>query len=217
MTFHNARSNMIKQQLRTGDVLEDRILALYDLLPRHEFVPENYIQFAYSDMQIPLDHGQRMLTPLEEGILLQSLELSGTELILEVGTGTGYFTALLSKLCKKVISIDYFADFTKHADKQLKIHQCNNVELFTGDACQGWLEQAPYDVIVFTGAIEELNETQRLQVMPGGKLIAIQGKAPVMQAYLHQLDHQNNWSHKLLLETEIPLMIDKSRTKEFVF
>ncbi|MDR3503165.1 MAG: protein-L-isoaspartate O-methyltransferase [Legionella sp.] len=217
MSYQHARTNMVKQQLRTGDVLEESILSLYDVIPRHEFVPEQYTQFAYSDMQIPLGHGQRMLTPLEEGIILQSLELKGTETVLEVGTGSGFFTALLSKLCKQVISVDYYSEFTANAARKLKAHHCENVELITGDACQGWLEKAPYDIVIFTGAVEKLTETHMLQVLPGGKLFAIEGKMPVMKGMLHQLDHQGNWQKSMILETGLPLLIDKLKPKEFTF
>jgi protein-L-isoaspartate(D-aspartate) O-methyltransferase len=217
MSYQNARINMVKQQLRTGDVLEESILNLYNLIPRHEFVPEKYTHFAYSDMQIPLGYDQRMLTPLEEAIILQNLDLKGHETVLEIGTGTGFFTALLSKLCKKVISVDYYEQFTLNAARKLHMHHCDNVELVTGDASQGWLEQAPYDVIIFTGALEQLNKTQRLQIVPGGKIFAIEGKYPIMQARIHHLDHQENWHESLIFETEIPLLIDTLRQKEFVF
>lgn len=217
MSYQNARVNMVKQQLRTGDVLEESILNLYDIFPRNEFVPEQYADFAYSDMQIPLAHDQRMLTPLEEGTILQALDLKGHETVLEVGTGSGFLTAMLSKLCKQVISVDYYADFTSNAARKLKAHHCDNVELITGDASQGWLDKAPYDVIVFTGALEQLNETHLLQILPGGKLLAIEGKPPVMQARLHQLDHQEQWTQSMIFETNIPLLIDKLKQKEFVF
>lgn len=217
MSYHDARINMVKQQLRTGDVLNESILYLYDLIPRHEFVPEHYTQFAYSDMQIPLGKGQRMLTPLEEGKILQALQLKGNETVLEVGTGSGFLTAMLSKLCKNVLSIDYYSEFTTNAARKLSIHHCDNVDLITGDASQGWLESAPYDVIVFTGALEQLNETHKLQILAGGKLFAIEGKPPVMQARLHQLDHQETWHQSMIFETGIPLLIDKLKPKEFVF
>jgi protein-L-isoaspartate(D-aspartate) O-methyltransferase len=208
---------MIKQQLRTGDVLNESVLDLYDIIPRHEFVPEEYAHFAYSDMQIPLAHHQRMLTPLEEGIILQALDLKGHETILEVGTGSGFFTAMLSQLCKKVISIDYYSEFTINAASKLRAKHCNNVELVTGDACLGWLESAPYDVIVLTGAIEKIIETLKLQVLPGGKLFAIVGKPPIMQAKLYNLDHNANWTKTMLFETEIPPLVDRSKPKEFIF
>ncbi|MGC1183054.1 protein-L-isoaspartate O-methyltransferase family protein [Legionella sp.] len=217
MNYQNARTNMIKQQLRTGNVLEESILNLYYIMPRHEFVPEQYCHFAYSDMQIPLGHGQRMLTPTEEGTILQTLALNGNETVLEIGTGSGFFTALLSKLCKKVISIDYYSEFTAKAKHKLQAHHCNNVELITGDASQGWLENAPYDVIIFSGALEKLTKTHMLQILPGGKLFAIEGKLPIMQARVHQLDHQEKWHQSLVFETCIPLLINNCKTKEFEF
>lgn len=217
MNTNNARINMVKQQLRTNDVLNESILALYDLIPRHEFVPEHYASFAYSDMQIPLANGQRMLTPLEESLIVQSLELKGHETVLEIGTGSGFFTALLSQLCKKVISIDYYSEFTAAAALKLKAHHCDNVALITGDAARGWLEAAPYDVVVFTGGIDSLTETHRLQIVPGGSLLAIEGKSPAMQARLYKLDHDANWTNSFLFETDIPSLVDHTKTKEFVF
>ncbi|MCL9683922.1 protein-L-isoaspartate O-methyltransferase family protein [Legionella maioricensis] len=217
MSNHSARINMVKQQLRTGDVLNESILNLYDIIPRHEFVPEHLAHFAYSDMQIPLAHGQRMLTPLEEGKILQGLELLGTETVLEVGTGSGFFTAMLSKLCKKVISIDYYPEFTSSAARKLEAHHCDNVELLTGDACHGWLEKAPYDIVVYTGAIEKLTKTHKLQILPGGKLFAIEGKSPAMQAFLYSLDHNDVWQKTMLFETDIPPLLDQLKPKEFVF
>lgn len=208
---------MVKQQLRTGDVLEESILDLYDTVLRHEFLPSHLAHFAYSDLQLPLAHEQRMLTPLEEGTILQALDLKGHETVLEIGTGTGFFTALLSKLAKKVISIDYYADFTKNAAIHLKTHHCDNVELITGDGSRGWLESAPYDVIVFTGSIEQLTKTHMLQIVPGGKIFAIVGKSPVMQGRLYQLDHDEVWQESVLFETDIPPLVDNLKPKEFVF
>ena len=174
MNIQSTRINMVKQQLRTGDVLNSSILDLYTEIPREEFV-------------------------------------------LEVGTGTGFLTALLSRLCKKVISIDYYASFTASATRKLAEHLCTNVDLHTGDACRGWLESAPYDVMVFTGSIESLNDTHRLQLVPGGKLFAIVGNEPVMQGQLHTLDHDGIWHAELIFETNIPPLIDKLKPKDFVF
>lgn len=208
---------MIKQQLRTGDVLDETILKLYDKIPREAFVPLEMQHIAYSDLQIPLAHNQRMLTPLEEAKILQALQLKGHETVLEIGTGTGFLTALLSRLCRQVISIDYYADFSKMAQHALHQHQCNNVELITGDGHRGWLNNAPYDVIVFTGALEALTQTHRLQVIPGGKLFAIVGKEPVLQGLLLTLDHAENWQEQRIFETNTPLLIDTLKPKEFVF
>lgn len=217
MIIQNAQINMVKQQLRTGEVLDETILSLFETMPRHEFLPPNLQSFAYCDLQIELPHKQRMMTPLEEGKLLQALALKKTETVLEVGTGTGFLTALLSKLCKQVISIDYFPDFTEAAKKKLANHHCTNVELLTGDASRGWLEKAPYEVIVFTGSLEELEETQRLQLLPGGRLFAVIGKEPVMQGQVHHLDHNGNWHSQLIFETNIPPLINPLKPKDFVF
>ena len=217
MNSQSTRINMIKQQLRTGNVLNKTILALYDEIDRDEFVPNHFKHFAYSDMQIELSHQQRMMTPLEEAICLQSLALSGNETVLEVGTGTGFLTALLSRMCKKVISVDYYADFSKNARRNLDKYKCSNVELLNGDASGGWLDKAPYDAIVFTGAIESLSDMHRLQLLPGGNLFAIVGKDPVMQGQLHHLDHNNQWFANVIFETNIPPLINPLKPSDFVF
>ena len=217
MSKSTACTNMIKQQLRTGNVLNERILALYEKFPREDFVPSAYASLAYSDMQIPLAHEQRMMTPLEEGLILQSLALTGHETVLEVGTGTGFFTALLSQLCKKVISVDYFPEFTKAAQKKLAEHGCDNVELVTGNGSSGWLEKAPYDVVIFTGALTMLTETHFLQVLPGGKMLALVGSAPVIRAQMYELDHAGVWSESLIFETNVPPLLHSSSPHVFVF
>lgn len=210
-------NNMIKQQLRTGGVLNEKILDLYTNIPRHEFAPAKYQDFAYSDMQIPLANSEVMLTPLEEATLLQALELNGTETILEIGTGSGFFTALLSKLAKKVISVDYYPEFTNSAAIKLSNHNCNNVELITADAINGYVEKAPYDAIIYTGALKNLSTLQKLQVIPGGKLIAHLGENQVIEAKLFNIDINDNWTEKLLYSTNIPMLINKFAKEEFIF
>ncbi|WP_367606530.1 protein-L-isoaspartate O-methyltransferase [Legionella sp. W05-934-2] len=208
---------MIKQQLRTAEILDPKVLDLYFSIDRAHFVPKDYADFAYCDKQIPLLHEQRMLTPTEEGKILQNLNLSGHETVLEIGTGSGFLTAMLAKLAKKVISIDYFSDLTKLAESNLALLALDNVELITGDAAKGWLEGAPYDVVIMTAAIERIEESHRLQVLPGGKLFAIVGRDPIMSGQLHHYSHEQTWTSEELFETNIPMMIDKSKPKEFVF
>lgn len=212
-----ARINMINQQLRTGDVLQDTILDLYRNAPREAFVPSPFAPFAFSDMQIDLPYEQRMLTPLEEGKILQAMNFQGHEVVLEVGTGTGFFTSLLSRLCKTVISVDYYERFTLDARRKLNEFMHDNVELYTGNAYNGWLDKAPYDAIVFTGAIEALTETHRLQLLPGGKLFAIVGTEPVMQGQLHRLDHQGHWTMEVIFETNVPPLLSPIKQDYFVF
>lgn len=208
---------MLKQQLRTGDVLNERILDLFTTTPREHFVPPPFNAFAYSDRQLPLPHEQRMMTPLEEGCLLQALNLQGHERVLEIGTGSGFLTALLSQLCKQVISIDLFPDFTTTASKRLDEHHCHNVELITGDGANGWLDKAPYDAIVFTGAINALSDTHRLQVVPGGSLFAIIGNDAAMQGMIYTLNHQSEWHARFLFNTNLPALINPVKSNPFIF
>lgn len=212
-----AQTNMIKQQLRTGSVIDDHVLDLYQNIARSDFIPTAYRAFAYSDMQIPLAYEQRMLTPLEEALILQSLKLQGHETVLEIGTGSGFFTNLLSHLAKQVISVDCFAEFTNQAKKLCLSHGRKNIEFVTSDGHNGWVDQAPYDVIVMTGAIPRLTEVLKLQLSLGGKLFAITGNHPVMTGHLYQVDHQKKWTQALIFETDTPLLIDKNRHQPFVF
>ena len=212
------RINMIKQQLRTGNILDKRVLSLYDKIPRHLFVPDALEQVAYSDLQLPLAHNERMMTPLEEASILQALNLKGHEHVLEIGTGTGFLTALLSHSAKHVTSIDYYADLTQAAEKKLKTHGNNNITLITADASKGWLDKAPYDVVIYTGALKKLNKMQQLQVIPGGKLVAIIGETPVMQGELHTLGHDEVWQIQNLFETDLPLLMGQTPSADnFVF
>lgn len=212
-----AQINMIKQQLRTGNVLDEYILELFESLPRDEFVPEQYRAVAYSDMQIPLAHEQRMMTPLEEGLILQNLQLTGDEKVLEIGTGSGYLTALLAKSCAHVTSIDIHADFCESAQKKLADFKIDNVDIINGDGRQGWMEKAPYNVVVLTGCIDEITKGFRLQLMKGGKLFAILGDSIAMHGVYCQLTESDEWKKQIVFETSLPLLVDKAKHPQFIF
>lgn len=211
-----AKNNMITQQLRTNGIVNETILNLYRNIDREAFVPSKYRPFAYSDKQIPLDHEQQMQTPLEEGLIIQSLALQGHEQVLEIGTGTGFLTSLLSRSAQHVISIDCFAEFTLRAQRNCAAYACQNIEFITGDGYQGWVDRAPYDVIVITGGIECITELHKLQLHLGGKLFAIVGDAPVMKGYMCQIDHNKQWTQKLIFETNTPLLTHQKHD-HFVF
>ena len=212
-----SQTNMIKQQLRTGNVFDSKILDLVQNIDRDTFVPFDYRNFAYSDMQIPLANQQRMLTPLEEGLILQALQLQGHETVLEIGTGTGYFSTLLSRCAKRVISVDYFENFTQQAKENAAAHGCNNIEFITGNGHNGWVNLAPYDAIVLTGGIPQLTEALKLQVCLGGKIFALVGSRPVMLGNLYRVDHLNHWTNDVVFETDTPMLIDSSYQPSFVF
>lgn len=213
----NARENMIKQQLRTNNILDDDLLSLITAVPREQFVPTEYVQFAFADMHIPIGHDQTMLTPLEEAQIIQALAIQPHETVLEIGSGTGYMTVLLAKLAKRVISVDYFADFTEMAKRQLHRHEITNVELITGDACRGWLELAPFDVIVSTGGHKQIADIFQPQLMPGGRMFAMVGESPVLCGQVLNVDDDKQWQHEFVFETDVAMLIDRSDKGDFVF
>lgn len=210
-------NNMIKQQLRTSAVVDEHILSLFERLSRAKFVPTHYAAFAYSDMQIPLAHNQRMMTPSEEGLILQSLRLTGNETVLEVGTGTGYFTALLSQSCKKVVTFDLFPDFSENAKVKLDAHGCNNIEYHVGNAYEGWAEGAPYDCIIMNGGMPKLQEKLLLQLSPKGRLVTFIGQGPVLQAQVLTLQPNKSVKKSFLFNTSLPALKPLHPVTTFVF
>ncbi len=150
--FEQARFNMIEQQIRPWDVLDQRALDTLARIPREDFVPERYRNLAFGDVAIPLGHGEFMLKPNVEGRILQALALQSTDHVLEVGTGSGYLTACLARMTASVVSVDMIPDFTENARRKLKAHGLSNVVLHTGDASRGWGEQR-YPAIAVTGSV----------------------------------------------------------------
>jgi protein-L-isoaspartate(D-aspartate) O-methyltransferase len=214
--FAKARENMIKQQLRTWEVLDERVLALVDSIPREHFLPEALKPLAYADSEIPIGHDEVMLLPSIEARIIQALNLQPTETVLEVGTGSGYLTALLARQASHVVSVDIHEDFSAQAGERLAALDITNVTLETGDASEGWDKHAPYDVIVMTGSLPALPESTQYALNVGGRLFAIVGNAPAMEAVLITRVGENEWTHELLFETDIPPVQHKQEPSRFV-
>lgn len=212
-----AQINMQKQQLKTCSIHNEDLLNLLSEIPREDFVPEKFRDVAFSDYRIPLSHQQTMMTPLEEATILNRLNVQKHQTVLEVGTGSGYLTALLAKQAKQVFSIEYYEDLLLKAQKKLVQHKINNVTLVKGDGVHGYLEYAPYDIIVLTGSIEHVDKSFHPQLLKGGKLFAIIGKSPCMEAYLFTLDNQDQWKTQSLFETDIAPLIDRLKKPTFQF
>src|SRR5690606_29781113 len=137
--LERARFNMIEQQIRPWDVLDQRVLDVIAATPREAFVPERYqTTLAFSDFSIPLEHGQYMMPPKLEGRLLQALGLRPTDRVLEIGTGSAYLTACLARLAAQVVSVDIFAEFKYAAERKLAGQGIANVDLKVEDAAAGW-------------------------------------------------------------------------------
>lgn len=212
-----ARHNMIEQQIRPWDVLDDRVLQLLDEMPRDEFVPDAYRRLAYADVGIPLDHGQSMMQPKVEGRLLQALDITAADDVLEVGTGSGWLTALLARLARHVISIEYFADLLERADRKLRARGLQNVTLEQGDAVRGWDRHGPYDAIAVTGSMPVLPEAFKQSLRPGGRLFVVVGDAPAMEAQLITRIGPEEWVTESLFETELTPLINAPQPPRFVF
>ncbi len=217
MNVEQARFNMIEQQIRPWDVLDDRVLSLLTEVPRERFVPESERKLAFADVAIPLDHGQFMMPPRVEARALQALAVGQNDTVLEIGTGSGYLTALLASLAKHVFSVDIFSDFTTSAETKLATAGIKNVTLETGDAANGWEQHAPYDVIAVTGSCPVLPSSFQKMLKIGGRLFVIVGDAPIMEALLIARTSENAWSRESLFETEVPPLLNIAKPQKFIF
>ena len=208
---------MIEQQIRPWEVLDPRVLnALHDV-PREDFVPEQYRDLAFVDMNIRLDHDQVMMQPKVEARLLQELAPTASDLVLEIGTGSGYMTALLASLAGRVESVDIFPDFIESAREKLAAHDCSNVVLCEGDAARGWSGEAPYDAIILTGSLPSLPPVFAENLAPGGRLIAVIGQDPIMEALLIIRQPDGMLSRQSLFDTSIAPLLNAELPAAFSF
>lgn len=217
LDIERARFNMIEQQIRTWEVLDQQVLDLLFRVRREEYVPPQYRALAFADMEIPLGHGEKMLAPKLEARMLQELALRPADKILEVGTGSGYMTALLASLGGHVCSVDIIAEFTQSAGARLAAHGIANVTLETGDAARGWDRHAPYDAIVLTGSVPVLSQAFPAALQPGGRLIAVVGEPPVMEAQLITCVAAGVFNTTGLFETCIAPLRNAPQPERFVF
>ncbi len=217
MNIEKARHNMIEQQIRPWDVLDQRVLDLILRVPREDFVPAEYRSQAFTDTALPLGHGEVMMEPKLEARMLQSLAIKTTDKVLEVGTGSGYVTALLAGLAAEVVSIEILPELLEQAAARLKAHGIGNVTLEEGNAADGWNKAQPYDVIAVTGSMARLSQGLKENLQIGGRLFAVVGKEPIMEAILVTRVNANEWREEVLFETAIPPLKGNTSTEEFVF
>ena len=217
MALKQAQFNMIEQQIRPWDVLDQKVLDLLGRIAREDFVPEAYRNLAYADISIPIGHDQFMMPPKVEARMLQALDLHHTDRVLEIGTGSAYVTALLAMLACQVDSVDIFEDFQKSADVRMRAHKLDNVTLAVGDASQGWSGHGLYDVIAITGSLPELPDVFQQSLNRGGRLFAVVGEAPVMEAVLVRRVGEKEFSREPLFETVLPALKHALAPARFVF
>lgn len=217
MDIERARFNMVEQQIRPWDVLDPVVLDLLMRIHREDFVPDAHRALAFADLEIPLGHGEHMLAPKLEARMLQELGIQRSDSILEIGTGSGYMTALLASLGRHVYSVDIVPDFTHTATALLKSQGITNVTLETGDAARGWDKRGPYDIIVLTGSVPVLPDSFVRSLNTGGRLLAIVGTAPAMQARLFTRIEGGACHAVTLFETCIAPLKNALQQQRFVF
>lgn len=181
-SIEKARNNMVEQQVRPWQVEDARVLALLAKIRREDFVPTAFKSLAFADFAIPLGHGQRMLEPRIQARLIQDAEVRGTDLVLEIGSGTGYMTALLAQQAAKVISYEINPDLADQARRCLISANIDNVEVRTADGASGAPADGPFDVIVLGGSVQSVPQVLLRQLKIGGRLVGIVGSEPIMHA-----------------------------------
>jgi protein-L-isoaspartate(D-aspartate) O-methyltransferase len=216
--FALARHNMVEQQVRPWDVLDQRVLDVMAAIPREHFVPKAYRNLAYGDIAIPLDDGQAMLHPKYEGRILQTLAIGEYDNVLEVGTGSGYLTACLAALGRHVHSIDIRAALTESAGDRLASRNVENVSLATADLFGDGLGAGPgrYDAIAVGGSVERVPQALREALSIDGRLFIVVGDQPMMEARLITRVGPQEWREESLFDAVLPRLDNEPDERPFV-
>lgn len=225
-----ARFNMVEQQIRTWEVLDQSVLDLLLLVRREEFVPPAYRALAFTDMEIPLklalerndggrsvDTGETMFAPKVEARFLQELGIKPHEQVLEIGTGSGHMAALLAHKAQHVLSVEIDERLQRFAQGNLARAGVRNVKVELGDGAQGWAARAPYDVIMVSGGLPMLPEKLLAQLKIGGRLAVIVGEPPVMSAQIVTRVSDSGYDTLHLFETLAKPLRNALRPSRFKF
>jgi protein-L-isoaspartate(D-aspartate) O-methyltransferase len=218
MNFEQARFNMIEQQLRPARVLDPDVLDVLFVVKREEFVPPTHRRLAFADTQLPLggEAGACMFAPRVEALALQTLAMKKHENVLEVGTGSGYMAALLGAHADHVWSLEIDPELAATARENLRRAGVSNVTVDVGNGLSGLAAHAPYDAIMVSGAVAKVPQLLLDQLKPGGRLFAIEGAAPAMQAVLYQRSG-DGFSRLAVFETVVAPLTDAEPAAAFVF
>ena len=211
-----AREQMIEQQVRAWDVLDERVLAILRAVPRERFVPPEQRFLAFADVEVALGHAQHMLRPSVAGRLLQALALSGSERVLEVGSGTGYLTACVAAAGSAVRSVEIFPDLADAARANLAAFSVDNALVVNEDAML-ILQDIRYDAIALTASLPVYDQRWERQLEVGGRLFIVVGEAPIMEARLVRRLSEDTWTSESLFETVIDPLRNARWPEQFSF
>jgi protein-L-isoaspartate(D-aspartate) O-methyltransferase len=217
MNIEQARLNMIEHQIRPWEVLDQNVLDLLYAVKREDFVPAAYRMLAFSDLEVPIGQGERMWQPKLEARVLQELAVQATDNVLEIGTGSGYFTALLAQRAQHVYSVEIHPELKTSGEANLRRAGVDNVTVELGDGARGWTKHAPYDIIVLTGSTPVLPQELLQQLKSGARLFAVVGNPPVMAARLVGCTGEGVFNSIDLLETRIAPLTNALAGERFSF
>jgi protein-L-isoaspartate(D-aspartate) O-methyltransferase len=214
-----ARQQMIQQQVRAWEVLDERVLQVFERVPREHFVPHGFEALAFADAAIPLAHGERMLAPKVVGRILQALDVRSSDRVLEIGTGSGFLTACLALQAATVLSLEWHADLAANAERRLGEFGAINATVRHGDvyAADVLAVDARFDVVVLTGSLPVADDRFKKRLAPGGRLFAVMGPPPVMQATLVRRVEDAGFASEMLFETDLAPLHGARRPPAFEF
>lgn len=216
MNIEKARFNMIEQQIRTWDVLDQDILDLLIVVKREAFVPEAYRSLAFVDTEIPLPGGECMFTPKMEARIMQEILVKKHENVLEVGAGSGYMAALLAHKARHVTTVEIDPTLRDMAKKNLADYGVTNVSVELGNGARGWGKEQ-YDVIVISGSLPVLPDTFLSQIKVGGRIFAIVGETPVMSAQVITRVSDTSYNTVKVFETNVKPLRETIAPSHFTF
>ena len=216
MDFERARFNMVEQQIRPWDVLDQSVLDLMERAPRDAFVPDEYRRLAYADVAVPIGYGETMLPPRVEGRLLQVMRIEPRERVLEIGAGSGFLTWLLAQRATRVIGVERNEALGERARANLAAQGAGNATVVVGDGRRGWERDAPYDAIVVGGSVPEPEPEFEAQLAVGGRLFIVVGTVPAMEAMLVHRTGEREWIRESLFETVLPPLAGAEAPVRFV-
>lgn len=217
MNIEQARFNMIEQQIRTWDVLDQDVLDLLVVVKREAFVPAAYKSLAFIDTEIPLTGGEYMFTPKMEARILQEIAVKKHEHVLEIGAGSGYMAALLAHKARHVTTVEIDPTLKEFAQKNLSDYGVTNADVVLGNGAQGWAKDAPYDAIVISGSLPVLPDSLLQQIKVGGRIFAIIGVSPVMSAQLITRVSDTAYNTVKIFETDVKPLREAITPSHFVF
>ena len=216
MDYETARANMIEQQIRPWNVLEMQTLDALGALRREDFVPVEHRDLAFADVQIPLADGEVMLEPKLSARMMEALHLQPTDHVLEIGTGSGYLTALLALVSKHVTSVEINSALLQFGQRNLGMAGIDNATVVEGDGHAGWGEAGEYDAILIGGSLPVVSSIWFDKLKPGGRLVVIEGREPAMQAVRYTKTGANV-KRESLFETWAPRLKNSEEAPEFEF